>query len=496
MTSLGIDVGGTGCKCVAFDESGKQLALAYHEYPIVAGETNLPVTTLRESVIGVIKRCVDQLSDKNAIRVMTVASFGESFVSLDKNSEPLTDILLYFDGTQNTAFDRMVKAVGADRIMDITLVIPDACYSLSKMLLTKAIVDRPVERFLFIASYICYILCGEAVCDQSLACRSLLFDVRTGRWSLELLNASGIRESELPRLVNTGTVVGTLLPEMASTLGLSEDICIVIGGHDQIVNALGAGVRNSGDAVDTTGTCECITPLFSTIPREHGFPLNNYACVPYLGQGYVTYAYNLSGGSSVRWYRDALAFYRKEEALKNGVNIYGLLNDDCPNEPTDLIFLPYLQGMGGTPDIAPNAKGVIFGLTTQTRLPDLYRALLEGTTFEMRYNLDKLYENGVKITRLYACGGGARSNKWLQIKADILGLEIIPCQYEETGATGSAILGIVAITGDDIFTVAERFWRYGDPIQPDIEHKATYDARYELFKVLRKFTQKELFSRC
>ena len=103
----------------------------------------------------------------------------------------------------------------------------------------------------------------------------------------------------------------------------------------------------------------------------------------------------------------------------------------------------------------------------------------------MRYNQEKLLENGVSFERLYACGGGAKSPIWLQIKADILGCEIIPVKSDETGAMGSAILGIAAVTGETPFDIAKRFWKYGEPIQPNTEHAIFYNQRYEVYKVLR-----------
>lgn len=253
------------------------------------------------------------------------------------------------------------------------------------------------------------------------------------------------------------------------------------------MNALGAGVQNIGDAVDTSGTCECITPLFGQIPENLDFQYHNFACVPYLeDRGYVTYAYNISAGSVVRWYRDALGQYLRTEAEQKGVSIYDLLNELCPAEPTDLMVLPFLQGMGGTPDVDPHATGLIAGLTTQTRLPDIYRAVLEGVTFEMRYNQEKLEENGVQLQRLYACGGGAKSPAWLQIKADILGCHIIPVKSDETGAMGSAILGLAAVTGEAPFEIAKRFWKYGEPIRPIAAHKAIYDKKYAQYRALRQ----------
>lgn len=482
MISLGIDIGGTGCKCVAFRDDGEQLATAYTEYPLAAGQVNLPPDILTSSVFQVIARCAAQLEDKQAIAAITVSSFGESFVAVDEEGSALTDILLYFGNTESEEFAQLVERIKEETFMRIARIRPDASFSLSKMLYTRKVAQRPVWKYLFIAGFICYRLSGKAYADVSLACRSLLYDVECRCWSKELLEKCGIEESTLPEVLPTGGIVGPILPKIATQLGLPHDVQVVIGSHDQIVNALGAGVHQVGDAVDTSGTCECITPLVASIPENLDFQKDNFACVPYLeDKGYVTYAYNISAGSVVRWYRDALAYHLKEE----GRSIYDVLNEKCPKESTDLMVLPFLQGMGGTPDVDATATGLIAGLTTQTRLPDIYRAILEGVTFEMRYNQEKLLKNGVSFERLYACGGGAKSPVWLQIKADILGCPIIPVKSEETGAMGSAILGIAAVTGESPFVVAKRFWKYGEPILPDPEFRKIYDNKYQMYKTLR-----------
>ena len=487
MISLGIDIGGTGCKCVAFRSDGTQLALSYREYAVPAGTVNLPPVILSDSVEKVIAECVEKLENKDEVKVITVSSFGESFVAVDDRGNALTDILMYFGNTESQAFTDLVEKIGTEKFMRIARILPDASYSLSKILYTQQVAERPVWKYLFIAGYVCYRLSGKAVADIPLACRSLLYDVENRCWSKELLDECGIDERTLPEVMPAGTPVGCLLPEVAAAMGLSSDVKVVIGAHDQIVNALGAGVQNIGDAVDTSGTCECITPLFGQIPQDLDFQYNNFACVPYLeDRGYVTYAYNISAGSVVRWYRDALGQYLRAEAEQKGVSIYDLLNELCPADPTDLMVLPFLQGMGGTPDVDPRATGLIAGLTTQTRLPDIYRAVLEGVTFEMRYNQEKLEDNGVRLERLYACGGGAKSPAWLQIKADILGCDIIPVKSDETGAMGSAILGLAAVTGEAPFEIARRFWKYGDPIHPIERNKEIYDKKYAQYRTLRR----------
>ncbi len=491
MICLGVDIGGTGCKCAAFDERGVQHALSYAEYTLAAGTSNLPPDMLYRAVMCVMDDCCKQLPTLMNVAAITISSFGESFVSVDAQGKPLSDILMYFGNAESEDFSELVRRVGAERFMRIARIMPDASYSLAKMCYTLKNARKPVYKFLFIASYLCFCLTGKSVCDESLACRSLLYDVEKHCWSDELLDLCGIAHDLLPEVLPTGSIAGTILPDLAETLGLPRTVQIVIGSHDQIVNALGAGVCRPGDAVDTSGTCECITPLFSKIPKGLDFQKNNFACVPYLQTGgYVTYAYNISAGSVVRWYRDALGGIFRREAERSATDIYDVFNRDCPAEPSNLLVLPFLQGMGGTPQVNPSTTGLIAGLTTQTRLSDIYRAILEGITFEMHYNQDALAENGVTFERLYACGGGARSNVWLQIKADILGCEIVRVETEETGAMGSAILGFAAVTGESPLKIASHFVRYGKHFVPNSANQAIYERQYAQYCLLRDFYTK------
>ena len=490
MISLGIDIGGTGCKCVAFREDGTQLALSYKEYPNPSGKKNLDAEILKDSVFYVTENCVKELADPSEVAAITVSSFGESFVPVAKDGKALTDVILYFANTESTDFDAVVEKIGAEKFMEVNRVLPDASYSLSKMLYTEKAVSEPVWKYLFVASYLSYCFSGEAVCDESLACRSLLYDVKNHGWSAELVEKAGFKMEQLPEVKPAGSVVGTILPELAKAFGLPETVKVVSGCHDQIVNALGAGVCNVGEAVDTTGTVECITPLFAEMPGMN-FVENNFACVPYLDDlGYVTYAYNVSGGAVVKWYRDALAAHLRQQAEAEGCSIYDLLNRVCPAEPTKLLVLPFFQGMGGTPEVDPNATGLVAGLTTATSLPEIYRAILEGLCFEMQYNLEKLGEGQVNPTRLYACGGGAKSPVWLQIKADVWGREIVPVKTDETGALGSAILGFAAVTGaESICKLAENFVCHGEVVQPNAERHAYYKKQYETYKKFREFAK-------
>ncbi|NLG57373.1 MAG: hypothetical protein GX540_03055, partial [Clostridiales bacterium] len=151
MISLGVDIGGTGAKCVAFSEEGKQEAISYREYPNPAGKTDLDPLVLAEAAFQVIADCVAALARPMSVGAITVSSFGESFVPIDDKGQPLTDIIMYFADTGSGEFDALVKRVGEETFMDITLTKPDAFYSLSKMLHTRQLASRPVWKHLLIS---------------------------------------------------------------------------------------------------------------------------------------------------------------------------------------------------------------------------------------------------------------------------------------------------------------------------------------------------------
>lgn len=489
MIRLGVDIGGTGAKCVAFRDDGNQLAISYMEYPNPPGKANLEAEILWSSVMNVIRNCVDQLQDKEDVVAITVSSFGESFVPVDRDGNALADIIMYFSDSSSEEFRKLIAEIGEEKFMRIARIKPDASYSLAKMLYTRSIPKTPIWKFFLIAGYICFKLGSVPATDASLASRTLLFDVEKKCWSQELLQAADLDESLMPDIFEAGSIIGQLKADIAQALHLNTNVQVVIGSHDQIVNALACGVCEPGDAMDGSGTTECIEPLLAAIPEDLNFTQENYACVPYLdGRGYVTYAYNISGGMVVKWYRDKLAKHFLQQAKDENTSIYDILNRVCPVEPGKLIVLPFLQGMGNTPDIQTEARGVFWGVSMDTGLPELYRAILEGLSFEMEYNLERLGHYGVAPKRLYACGGGSKSKVWLQIKSDIWNCEIIPVLTEETGALGSAILGFAAVMGErDRCALAKRFVRIGKPVQPNPAHVQLYREKYREYKKLRSY---------
>ena len=490
MIFLGLDVGSSGCKCVAFSEEGKFLYKCYKEYTTRAGQSDMNPNEMLASVLEVIKGCAANIK-ADEVGAISITSFGESFVPVDKDGNALSDIIMYTDKRGLAETDRLIEKLGKDKIMQITCDKPDAMYSLPKVIWSMEnipAVREKVWKFLLIGDYIAYKLSGEAKINYSLACRSLTFDVENRCISKEILDAAGLSPDLFSAPVPCGSVVGDIIPSLARELGLPTSMKVVISAHDQVAAALGAGVLKEGEAVDGTGSVECITPVFKGIVRNPDFTNNNFVCVPHpAGEDlYATYAFNFAGGVSLKWFRDCFASNLKPEAAQRGVSVYRILDENCATQPSSVIVVPHFMGAGGTPDLVANAKGTITGLDMAKGLPDIYRGFMEGLTFEMAYNLETLEKFGIKVDSLKATGGGATSPIWLRIKSDILRRPITPLITDEAGAAGCAMLAAVTLGKyKNLEEAASKFVVYGETVYPEDKFAAIYAEKYEKYKKVR-----------
>ena len=197
-------------------------------------------------------------------------------------------------------------------------------YSLPKLLWLRE--HQPelyeqADKFLLWGDLVAFMLGCEPITDYSLANRTLLFDIHQQDWSDRLLALTGIERAKLPSLLPSGSVAGTVSASVAGELNLPGNVAVVVGGHDQCCNSLGAGVYQAGKAVCGIGTFECITPTFNHIPPARGHacqrPEHRASRASHL---YVSFIYNQSG-SLVRWFRDTFA--RADlQMLAPGADIY------------------------------------------------------------------------------------------------------------------------------------------------------------------------------
>jgi len=490
MSLLGIDVGTTGCKAGVINSDGEFLALAYREYDIVRPRPDWAEMDSRgvwQKVKEVITEVV-QRTRHDPVTALATASMGEAMTPVSAERTILGNSLHMFDSRGDEYVAELAVRPGRERLHAINGNVLGTPYSAPKLAWLR---DHQPELFqqahcfLLWAGLVGYLLGGEAATDLSLANRTLLLDLRAEDWSPELLEATRLPRAKLPRVVSSQTVVGEVDDRLADELGLPRRVKIIAGGHDQCCNALGAGVVRPGRANYGIGTFLCVAPVYDRLPPSKpmldcGMNIEHHV-VPGL---YVSFLYNGSGGSVLRWARDTMARAEHTEAMLKGYDVYDRLMAELPDEPTGLMVLPHFAACG-PPTFDDRSAGVIVGLKLATGRGELIKGLLEGVTYYFAEGLDLLGQAGLHVTEFRATGGGAKSDVWLQLTADILGQPIVRLQVSECGVLGAAILAGV---GSGVFSsaaeTAEAFARITRVFEPSPPKHAHYQQRLAQYKEL------------
>lgn len=486
MKIAGLDIGTTGCKLTVFDETGKYLDKAYQDYSVKRGisEHEIDAEGILESVFTVIRKMSALYPD---IEGIGVTSFGETFVMTDEAGKPLHKAMLYTDPRGNKERKELEEKLGGKIIASITGLKPHEMYSLPKIMWMKRNKPEIYEkaRHIFLMEdFVIYALTGIARIDYSLASRTMAFDITFLKWSEELFQAAGVNQALMSEVVPTGTAVGCVTEEAAKRSGLSEQVKIVAISHDQVAAAVGSGVFSSDKAVDGAGTVECMTPVYDGLPNLDVMYRGNYSVVPYVIPGkYVCYAFSYTGGALIQWCIDTLAKKEKEIAAEQNISVNELLEQESES-PTGILVLPHFAG-AATPYMDTGAKGAIVGLTVGHTVADIYRACMEGVVYEMMLNMEYLIESGVQFEMLHATGGGAYSEVWMQMKADMLNVPITALATVDAGTVGSAMLtGIAAGCFRNLEDAQKAMVVKKKVYTPRIEMHEKYQKVYERYREL------------
>jgi xylulokinase len=492
MSLLGLDIGTTGVKCVAFDPDGRVLASAYREYPLYypnPGWAELDADEVWAKVEAVLGEVASELGG-DPPKGLAVSSQGEAGVLIDRQGCTLARSIISFDTRTTAEKAHYESAVGFERAFEITGHHIHTIYTNVKLMWMRRNLEdawRRAWKFLCFEDYAGYRLTGATAMDWSMCGRTMLFDVRRRDWSDEMLNAGGIPRELLPTPVAPGTEIGSVTDDAASRLGLPRGMPVVAGAHDQPAAALGAGITKAGVAVDGTGTVECITaalaePVLNKVMFDSRLCCYNHAARDL----YVTLGYNYTAGSLLRWYRDNLGAAESAEAASRGVDPYDVMMEEAASVegPTSLLVLPHFTNTG-PPWFDENAKGAILGLKLETKRRELVKALIEGVTFEMKLNLENMDAAGVPVEELRPMGGGAKSPVWMQLKADIFDRPCVAMDVTEAGCLGVALLAGVAVgeyasLGEGVSATV----RPRRTFEPDRERARRYEERFALYREL------------
>jgi xylulokinase len=419
MSVLGIDVGTTTCKGVLLSQDGKILAQTFQNYAekptIVEDRAEIPAQVFKEGVFSIIKKLSLSAGD-DPVEAVALSTHGETLIPVDGDGNPLYPAILSMDRRAIPQAKRMAEQIGEENFYRICGTPIHSQYPTAKIAWLKEnekeIADKTVT-YCTTQDYLHVALGVGKFVDYSLASRFGGFDIRKKKWSEEVLRAIGETEEKFSTPEVAGKKIGIIPKTIASQLHLGENVAVVLGGHDQPCSALGMGAREDTATV-SAGSYECLSvmtdePLNGKDGYRYG--LNSYCHV--VDGKYVTLAF-FASGLMVSWFVNTLL---------SGKQTIEELEKLAPSTPTGICFTPHVYG-ATNPRWDDKATAKIVGVTAGAGIGHLYKALLEGASCELDLNVRVLEKLAGEREFLTFCGGSAKSDLWMQLRADMTGREV------------------------------------------------------------------------
>jgi xylulokinase len=491
--TLGIDIGTSGTKTLAIDETGRILAAASAEYPCShprPGWSEQDPEHWWQATVQTVRNVLAA----GKLRPADIAGMGLSgqmhgSVFLDQSGRVIRPALLWND--QRTAAEcREIEEKAGGREALIRMVANPALtgFTAPKLLWLRNNEPRNwdnVRQVLLPKDYIRYRLTGTYATEVSDASGTLLLDVANRRWSRPLLDRLDIDSALLPVCHESEEVSAKLSEQGAKATGLSVATPVVGGGGDQPAGAVGNGIVRQGVVSATMGTSGVV---FAHADHVGFDPLGRLqrGCHAVKGAWHVM-GVVLAAGGSFQWFRNELGKAEVALAKERGDDPYFLLTAEAALAGVGaegLFFLPYMTGER-TPHFDPDAKAAWIGLTVRHGRPHMIRSLLEGATFAMRDSLELIREMGVAIDQIRVSGGGARNALWRQIQADTYGSDVHTLNSTEGPAFGAALLAQVGTGGfASVPEACDATIRLVETTSVDPKARGQYDRAYTVFRQL------------
>ena len=445
---IGTDIGTSGCKTLIIDHEGRVVRRAVKEYPL---STPCPGWSEQEpghwwqAVLATLKMVLDDFKAVNDIKGIGLSGQMHGLVALDGNGQVLRPSILWNDQRTGEQCRKIHElAGGIDGLLKLTnnQMLPG--YTGGKILWLRENEPENYEKTRIILNpkdYIRYRLTGEYATEVSDASGTGLFNVRERKWSYSLLEKLDVAKDLLPACYESPEVSGSLLKNIATELGLPAGMPVAGGGGDAVVQTTGTGLVEPGILGTTIGTAGvgamALDQCYANPQGKLQVFCNN------MPDKWHTMGVTLAAGGSLRWVRDMLGGSENEVARWLGKDVYELYSDEAAlAEPgcEGLLFLPYLIGER-CPHPDPKARGGFIGLTLRHDRRSMLRSVLEGAIFSIKDVARLIEEMGIKIHQIRTSGGGALSDLWRQIHADVFNSEVITVSGSaEGGAYGAALV--------------------------------------------------------
>lgn len=432
---LGVDLGTTGVRCVAFDAQLGLHQLLYRECPPSAlggGLVEQEPAEWIEAARAVIAEVAAAVPDAGAIKALAISSQGITFVPVDAAGKPLRPALSWLDTRGTSMLPELDQSLNAAVVTARTGKPWDGGYPLAKLAWLarhEPEVVSATARFEMPLDHLMRWLTGISATDHTMAAGTMCYDLAARDWADDILEAARIRRDQLPQIIDAGEPVGTLLPEVAACLGLDPSVVVVMGGQDQKCASLAAGIGPRAITL-SLGTAAALESLQTSPTVHNGVPTFSHL-LPGQWVGEVAIG---TAGAAIRWFSSAMAAGASPDQLSSRAASARAKLRPRP------FFFPEL----GRVSVAAAAKrwevepsGVFWGLTLDASAEDLALALFEGLACEVQRLRAQLH---AEADTLLVFGGGAASETWCELIADVTELRVQTLATNEAAAAGAALL--------------------------------------------------------
>lgn len=482
---LGIDLGTSGVKALLLDRQGLVLGSGKGEYPILTprpGWAEQDPEAWWQSAVKAVRWAISGLDNPGCIQAIGVSGQMHGTVLLDHRDVILHPAVIWPDQRAAEQVDEITKLVGLEKLIGTTGSPAAAGFQAATIRWFQEI--KPdlwdqVRSMLLPKDYLRWRMTGSMASDPSDGAGSLLLDGQKRDWSSYLLKLLDINQQFLPPIKPSNSVAGKLQEVPAADLGLIAGTPVITGAADTASSLVGSGLTDpSGLMVSISSGGQLVWPCLDfyvdKTGRTHTFCS---ALDPGPHQaGWYKMGATLSAGQSLRWLRDNVLGLRGEDVYRK----MDSWAEEAPPGSQGLIFLPHLSGER-TPVMNPLSRGVLIGLTLSHNRTHLVRAVMEGVVFSLFQAYQTLTGGLEQPERIILTGGGAKSEFWSQMTADVFGLPVQKLVVEEGSAMGAALLAGAGLGLYDAAQQSRKWAAYAAQQDPNLENHESYLELYEMF---------------
>jgi xylulokinase len=490
---VGCDLGTMGTKAAVVDEEGRILGEAFEEvslrYPR-PGWVEQDLEEIEASAHRTIRKALASSGRGGEVAGVAFSGQMSGIGAIDESYRPAT----HFDSWLDTRCEPYIGEMNEHAIRVVELSGCPPTYSHGPKILWW-MRERPedfrrIARFVvpgaFVSGRLCGLAADQAFIDRTYLHFSNLSDTEHAAWSEELLEAFGIDVGVLPRIVDPLDIVGEVTDEGEASTGIPVGTPVAAGAGDQTAASLGAGVVDLGQAFDSAGTASVFAMCVDRWAPDMA-NLTLMATHSVIRGVFISLAFINGGGLALRWFRDSVA--RELAGDPSAYEKLDRLAAEVEPGSGDLLWMPHIQGRVLPPQ--PHIRGGWVGLTSGHTLGHMFRAILEGIAYEYAEWARLAAEaGGGEPAEARVLGGGARSELWNQIKADVLGIDWVPTVRQECGVLGDALVAAAAtghIGVDDLAATAKSWQETAEPVHPD---PGRYRRYRELLVAYRELTER------